>query len=376
MSVFLHIDLNLFMIIICFIMYFANRSMSEKQMTHNRIFRMLILSNLALLALEAVTWMLEGRATPTLIVLYYIVTELLYLLTPLPAALWALYVNCHLFQDTLKLRTEAIVLSIPFAVSALLSLTTPLTGLMFTISPENVYQRGPFYPCWPLISFLPVVYAQISLVINRKHVPKRMFWLMLLFMLPPVLGTVVQVIFYGTTVLWSSMAISIFLVHTNLQSNQIYLDHLTGVFNRRQLDILLADRMRSVRNRQPLACILLDIDHFKAINDTLGHIAGDEALKDASSILKACIRKGDCLARFGGDEFIILTNIDNEATLCGMCQRIQDSTRRFNKTEHRPYSLNFSAGYAVYRPDSGWNKEDFIAHVDELMYRNKNATTA
>lgn len=371
MNVFLHIDLNVFMIIICLIMYFTNRSMSEKQMLHNQIFRMLILSNMILLALESVTWVLDGHATPFLILLYYVVTTLLYLLTPIPSALWVLYVDQQLFHDTQKFKKEAILLGIPIAVSTLVTLSTPLTGFWFTINSDNVYQRGFLYPLLALISFMPIVFASASILIHRKRISKRLATLMLLFMLPPVLGSVAQVLFYGTTVLWSSITISIFLVHSNVQSSQIFMDHLTGVFNRRQLDVFLTDRIKAAKSKQPLSCVLLDINHFKAINDALGHVVGDEALKDASAILKSCIRKGDVLARFGGDEFIILTDIDNEDTLQDMSQRIRNAVQSFNSAKKRPYTLDFSIGYAVYRPDSGWDKKEFIAHVDALMYENK-----
>jgi len=373
MNVFLHIDLNIFMIIICLIMYFSNRGMSENQMVHNKIFRMLILSNMILLALESVTWMLDGHATPFLIAFYYIVTIFLYLITPLPAALWALYVDQQLFHDMQRFRKDAVALGIPVAVSTLLTLMTPLTGFWFTIGPDNVYQRGYLYPLFALISFMPIIFASASILIHRNRISKRLFILMLLFMLPPVLGSVVQVLFYGTTLLWSSITVSIFLVHTNVQSNQIFMDHLTGVFNRRQLDVLLSDRMRAARSNHPLSCILLDINHFKAINDKLGHVVGDEALKDASAILKSCIRKGDVLARFGGDEFIILTDIDSDTVLQDMSRRIRDSVECFNSTRSRPYILDFSIGFAVYRPDSGLDKTEFIAPVDALMYGNKAA---
>jgi len=350
--------------------------MSEKQMIHNQIFRMLILSTTFLLALESITWMLDGHASPFLIVLYYIVTILLYLLTPLPSALWTLYVTQQLFHDTKKLKKEAIILGIPIAVSTILTLTTPLTGFWFTINSDNIYQRGFLYPLLALISFMPIVYASASILIHRKRISKKLASLMLLFMVPPVIGSVVQVLVYGTTLLWSSITVSIFLVHSNVQSSQIFMDHLTGVFNRRQMDVFLTDRMKAAKCKQPLSCILLDINHFKAINDKLGHVVGDEALKDASAILKSCIRKGDVLARFGGDEFIILTDIDSDATLQDMSQRIRDSVQRFNNSKKRPYALDFSIGCAVYHPNSGWNKKEFIAHIDALMYENKASLSA
>lgn len=372
MNVFLHIDLNVFMVAICLIMFFANRGMVEKRMAQNIIFRLLIVSNIALLILEAITWLLEGHPSPVLIPLYYIVTILLYILTPIPALLWLMYVNWQLFQNSRKLKTSVIIFGIPAAVCMILTVLSPLNGWMFTIDANNIYQRGVLYPLLAFTCFFPTIFAALLLAINRKRISKKMLVLMLLFTVPPLLGAVAQVLFYGITVLWSSITISIFFIHTNIQSTQIHVDHLTGAFNRRQLDVILEDRIHTAQSKQPLSCILLDIDHFKSINDTLGHIAGDEALKDASALLQSCIRKRDLLARFGGDEFIIITDIDNDKTLGELCQRIRQAVEGFNQSCHRNYTLGFSIGSAVYDPDSGWSKDRYIAHVDSLMYLDKN----
>jgi len=372
MSEFLHIDLNVFMVAICVIMYLANRNTSERTQVQNLLFRLLILSNMALLVLEAITWLLEGHPSPVLIPLYYAVTTLLYILTPLPALLWVLYVNWHIYPSMHRLRIMMYAFGIPFGICAFLSLTTPLTNWMFTISAANVYQRGVLYPLLAFISFFPVFYASALVIIHKKRIPPKIARLMVLYMLPPILGSLAQVLVYGITVLWSSITVSIFLIHTNIQSNQIHLDHLTGAINRRQLDIILGDRIHAAQNKQPLACILLDIDHFKAINDTLGHIAGDEALKDASALLQSCIRKRDLLARFGGDEFIIITDIGSEQALCELKLRIRQAVEHFNSEKKRNYKLGFSIGSAVYDPATGWSKDRYIAHIDALMYLDKN----
>ena len=372
MSEFLHIDLNVFMVAICVIMYLVNRNTSDRTQVQNLLFRLLILSNMALLILEAFTWLLDGHPSPVLIPLYYAVTTLLYILTPLPAALWVLYVNWHILPSMHRLRSMMYAFGIPFGICAFLSLTTPLTNWMFTISADNVYQRGVLYPLLAVVSFFPILYASALVIIHKKRLSEKIARLMIFYMLPPALGTLAQVLTYGITVLWSSITVSIFLIHTNIQSNQIHLDHLTGAINRRQLDIILSDRIHAAQNKQPLACILLDIDHFKAINDTLGHIAGDEALKDASALLQTCIRKGDLLARFGGDEFIVITDIESEAALSDLTQRIRQAVENFNSEKKRNYKLGFSIGCAVYDLNSGWDKDRYIAHIDSLMYLDKN----
>lgn len=82
-------------------------------------------------------------------------------------------------------------------------------------------------------------------------------------------------------------------------------DPLTGIFNRRSFFSLVMEKVQSLRDRRKEACLaLLDIDHFKRFNDTLGHAAGDEALKHVVQCAKTCLRQSDCIARHGGEEFI------------------------------------------------------------------------
>ena len=371
MQVFLRIDLNLFMAAVCFVVYFASRNIGERRLLHNRLFRWLTLCVLCLLILESLTWVLDGGETEFQIVCNYIVTISLFLLTPMPGFLWSLYVNSQLFHDAKALRGLVLAFGIPIVVCAVFTLTTPLSKLMFYFDSNHIYHRGPWYPLLAVLSMLPLVTSVVSVWVHRKRIRRKSAWMLTLFSVLTLASSLAQVLFYGIAVIWSSITISVLLAYTSLQNDQVYLDHLTGVFNRRQMDIHLADRVRMAKDGRPLSCILLDINHFKSVNDTLGHVAGDDALKDASMILKSSIRKGDFLARYGGDEFVILTDIDNEETLRMLLLRIHELTREFNETRQRPYSIRFSAGSAVYRPESGWDEQTFIDCVDSLMYREK-----
>lgn len=373
MNLLSRIDLDLFMLIVCIIMYITNLKTNDRYMTINKIFRSMIISTMVLLALEVISWVLDGRAGTVWHILNCLDETLLYILTPMPALLWALYVNWSIFQDSKRLKREMQILAAPFVVCGLLSISTPWTGWMFIIDAANIYRRGDLFPLMAAVAYLPLLYAAVMAIIHKKRISRRLLLFMLMFMAAPVIGATLQVIFYGTTLLWSSITISIFIIHTNVQNQQVYMDYLTDIYNRRQADAILTDRIKMTRYGKSFSCAMLDIDNFKSINDKLGHTTGDDALKEAAQLLKSCIRKGDCLARYAGDEFIILADIGTDAALKELAERIRTKTIQYNKTGMKPYTLSFSIGYTIYDPASSLDKDGFVAYVDALMYQDKNS---
>jgi diguanylate cyclase (GGDEF)-like protein len=114
---------------------------------------------------------------------------------------------------------------------------------------------------------------------------------------------------------------------------------------------------------------MMDIDKFKEINDTLGHLEGDNALRDLAAIIKGCIRHSDFAARYGGDEFVLAT--EAEYDIKRLMNRIQATIDQQNKKRIRPYQLYISYGYDVYTTKSDESIYSFIARIDGRMYRQK-----
>ena len=107
------------------------------------------------------------------------------------------------------------------------------------------------------------------------------------------------------------------------------------------------------------------------INDNFGHDVGDEALKNTMEMLKKSVREGDFIARAGGDEFIVILDIHDYEMLEQAVARIQAEFERFNEESNEPYHISFSIGYDVYDVKSNMKPDDFLKHIDLLMYRDK-----
>lgn len=148
-------------------------------------------------------------------------------------------------------------------------------------------------------------------------------------------------------------------------------DQLTGALNRRGMEEALARELaRAERLGASLSIGLLDIDHFKKLNDTLGHQAGDEALRHLAKVVKGLLRPTDTLARYGGEEFLILLPNTGAEEACEVLKRVQRAlTKAFFLHENERVLITFSAGVA--QRQAGEDEAGMIARADAAMYRAK-----
>lgn len=148
-------------------------------------------------------------------------------------------------------------------------------------------------------------------------------------------------------------------------------DALTGLHNRNFFDMMIRQEIKKIkRYGGGFTVFMIDIDNFKFLNDTCGHLHGDGILRAFASILQESIRAADLLIRFGGDEFIIITHEVSKASAKGMIDRIRQSTEAWNEEYGSDdYRLSFSCGSAVYR--QGKDIESVIKEADSEMYKDK-----
>jgi diguanylate cyclase (GGDEF)-like protein len=151
-------------------------------------------------------------------------------------------------------------------------------------------------------------------------------------------------------------------------------DPLTGLYNRRKLDeMALLELRRSERHSHQFAVLLIDLNHFKPINDNYGHDAGDELLCEVSDAMLKHIRDEDVLARIGGDEFLVLVTECSEASAEGVVNKIKEVIGRTAIDRNgESLSVGSSIGVAFF-PRDGATVEDLIKVADSRMYEDKSA---
>jgi diguanylate cyclase (GGDEF)-like protein len=152
-------------------------------------------------------------------------------------------------------------------------------------------------------------------------------------------------------------------------SRLAFLDALTGVANRRVFDdALAAETARATRYGGTLSVVMADLDHFKGVNDTHGHAAGDEVLRVFGSVLRSCARESDVVARYGGEEFAILAPNTGAAAAAQYAERVRRLlAERVIPPLAAPMTCSF--GVAEWRP--GGDARDLVARADAALYAAK-----
>jgi diguanylate cyclase len=150
-------------------------------------------------------------------------------------------------------------------------------------------------------------------------------------------------------------------------------DYLTGTLNRRGMEEALEREFsRADRHHTELSIAMMDIDHFKQLNDKLGHSTGDEALAHFASVIKDAKRTTDVLARYGGEEFIIILPNTMQADAIKVIERVQRKlTKQFFMHSDQHIVITFSAGVA--ERIEGETPEEIIPRADAALYSAKNS---
>ncbi len=150
-------------------------------------------------------------------------------------------------------------------------------------------------------------------------------------------------------------------------------DYLTGLYNHRYLQERIEEELNlSIRKQLPVSVIMVDIDHFKKVNDDHGHLFGDQVLRDVAEILKKSTRACDTVARYGGEEFLVLLPATELEGALMIAERALDQIRNWKfDNEGALVPITASFGVAGFVPNAIGRREGLVAEADRAMYRAK-----
>ncbi len=343
----------------------------DHQFMDSRLFLRLIVSISLVIIFEGLSWIFDGKPGAAMRIASYVVNVIFYALIFTPMGVYLIYV------DHFTAPNRPLVLSFYFwtaiavaVMGALFAILGPIKGLLFYLDENNTYFRGPLNGFFNLLMTVMGLLPAYVLVKRRRTIPSPSFYNLILYPVMPTIGGILQQFVYGTNLFWAATVIAVFLTFINVQNRQIDSDYLTGAFNRSSLQEYLGTLVRKACRNRTFAGIMLDLDNFKQINDRCGHGTGDQALIEMARILHASVRKTDFVARYGGDEFIVILDTGDGAVVDEVIERIRANMKAANGAE-KTYTLSASMGKAIFDLERDRNIDTFIQRLDGLMYEDK-----
>lgn len=369
MDVFLRIDINLVAMVLLGITCLIACGRLDMKDQLNRAFLVSGVIIILELLFESTTCIINGRPEPWAVPVSAVLHICLFSVAPVLAYFWFLMIRHWVVSEDKTSRRKNLLLLIPAAVNLILVLLSPGYGMVFYLDSDAVYHRGPSFIVFVLVVYFYFLCSVVLICLRREKVVKEEFIPLLIVGILPMIGGILQSMFYGLLLMWSSAGFSLIVVYIFLQQRMVHLDDLTGAWTRGTFEYVLSRKARRKKN-DVFGLILLDMDGLKAINDRYGHFEGDYALKTTVQLIKSVLRKGDIIARTGGDEFLIILDCDSRERIDQTIERIEMTLKQHNETTKKDYRLECSIGAELF--DSGFTDVDHLMRrVDELMYINK-----
>lgn len=346
------------------------RMFSHKSLDNKVINLMLALAMLQCI-LETITYLIDGMIMPGYHMIPVILNAMLYIGNTLFGLITTIYIDYKLFGDLDRLKRRCPILAIPATFIVLLTLLNLFTPVFFMIDEQTfVYQRTELYLIPNFVAGIYLLYGTVLVYKNKNKVGKYLFLPAKIFLTPIVIGVVLDFLFYGLAFKQMGIAIALTSVYINLQKEVSCIDALSGLHTRQYMINYYTNKLKRSKLEESLVGILLDVDKFKGINDTYGHLAGDDAIHAVGQILLSTVPKNAMAVRYAGDEFMVIKEYTGEQEVQDLLLAINAATEKYNATQNKPYTLSFSAGYSIFYKNKD-TLDTFFNRMDSAMYGEK-----
>lgn len=360
-------------VLIAIILLLTSRMTGQNKSLSDRIFKLIIYIAIFGAVMDYLSVWIDGTSFPHSVPLFYIINSLMFPNAQIISYLWILYVYVYITNATKPEKLRFFLFSLPLLITIILLLSNYYTGIFFTMDENHYYIRGPLGALGFIIGGIYMIITIIMSLVSNRSREDYLFFPIFNFMIPAFLGTLTQMMFYYVNVVWLGVSIGITATFMSLQNRLIFIDALTGLYNRAYLNYFMQKTLRkkTVYNTGvPLfGGIMLDINLFKGINDEFGHSVGDMAIVDAANIIKNSIGKNSISIRFAGDEFIVIVKTSLQEDVFNVMNRIRENAKAFQGKDY-PYKISFSMGCSMYILGED-TADSFLSKIDAKMYEEK-----
>lgn len=355
---------NIISILLIGTLYLANRQKAEYDRDMRLLQQMMVTIGIANIS-DCCVYYLAGSSNIVIKVLVFLSGSGLFLGNVMIGYLWAKFIMVHMnipFSDIRRNIYRTIGL-----ISIVLLVINIFYPLVFSVS-DGRYQRGFAYIIFLIFA---AFYILDSLYLYVKRVKKNgslKLFPVHIFLIPVILGVVIQAFFVEIAITWTSIAISVAGIMTALKNEIIFTDSLTGLYNRVYLEFL---HKRACNKKDCwVSGIMIDLNGFKQINDNYGHAEGDLALCIVADLLRKSFSEYGVVTRYAGDEFVIMLNTIDDQLIQKIIKSAKKNFVTENEKNDKPYQLSASMGYAITNL-SNETIDDFMNRIDEQMYQDK-----
>ena len=349
---------------ILLMLWHVSRTKILRRRTEDRVYSFMVLGVMLGCAMETFSYILDGRVFPGARLLNYAANTYLYSMNLLLPLCVLFYTDLGIYGDVSRIwkhyKPQIILCILMFGVN-MVNFFIPIS---YYITEQNVYERRPASYLFYLVI---MYYCLTSLYLEKRYEKEngaRSFFNILFFLVPILLGASLQFMFYGLSLAWLSSALGLMGLFMMQQNENAYIDSLADTYNRQYMNVILS---AWISRGKRFAGVMLDIDHFKRINDQYGHSEGDNALKTVTDILKGAKRDHEWVFRYAGDEFVVLKMTDDPNGLSAYMNEVNKRLDDYNRAA-RPYPIALSYGMGCF--ESG-NIDTFIKELDTQMYEMK-----
>ena len=355
---------NIISILLIGTLYLANRQKAGYDRDMRLLQQMMVTIGIANIS-DCCVYYLAGSSNIVIKVLVFLSGSGLFLGNVMIGYLWAKFIMVHMnipFSDIRRNIYRTIGL-----ISIVLLVINIFYPLVFSVS-DGRYQRGFAYIIFLIFA---AFYILDSLYLYVKRVKKNgslKLFPVHIFLIPVILGVVIQAFFVEIAITWTSIAISVAGIMTALKNEIIFTDCLTGLYNRVYLEFL---HKRACNKKDCwVSGIMIDLNGFKQINDNYGHAEGDLALCIVADLLRKSFSEYGVVTRYAGDEFVIMLNTTDDQLIQKIIKSAKKNFVTENEKNDKPYQLSASMGYAITNL-SNETIDDFMNRIDEQMYQDK-----
>ena len=349
-------QINIFAFIIIIFLYTVVNIRVTVETFSRKLLLLLILVAGAGIVTEPLTWIFDQKLFFGAYFLEYSTNMLLILYGPIIAGLMLSYVKYYVEKDINIIYKHWF-----YMYPVILNMFYPI---YFKVDPiTNTFSSGDYYFVHYLILVMMYIYMVVIGVKQRDKIDQKITTMFMIFFIIPFLAMVLQWFYIDIFFSWNSIVLGILVVYIFVESSNGEKDFLTAIYNRSSFEKYVNQLLEKQKDFKVL---FMDLDKFKLINDTYGHLAGDKVLKEFAGILVKVAKKSKMVARLGGDEFMMVVEGNEGIKL--IIKEIYDDL----VATKDPILETLTFSYGAYTNPKDMTVDEIYASVDSEMYIYKN----